>query len=158
MALRDGWAIIMLNRTVVAPQPVAVPTANPNPAIATQTVNFNGAGSFHQDPAKQIVKWEWDLDNNGTFEVNGVNASRSFPAVGNYTVWLRVTDNGNPAQTAVASLVVVVSLPPLAPTAKAGGPYNFCANRTPWFLDGSGSTNPDDGQSEPGAPPDKITA
>lgn len=157
-SFETAWAIIMLNRTVTQATPVAVPLANPNPAVAFQTVNFNGGSSFHQDPAKSIVKWEWDLDNNGTFETVGVNASRSFPAVGNYTVFLRVTDNGSPAQTNTASVVVVVSLPPLAPTAEAGGPYNFCTNRQPWFLDGSKSTNPDDGKSEPGKPVDAITA
>lgn len=157
-SFETAWAIIMLNRTVTQATPVAVPLANPNPAVAFQTVNFNGSSSYHQDPAKSIIKWEWDLDNNGTYETVGVNASKSFPAVGNYTVWLRVTDNGNPALTNTASLVVVVSLPPLAPTADAGGPYNFCANRQPWFLDGSKSTNPDDGKSEPGKPADKIIA
>lgn len=154
-----AWAIIMLNRTIfTAGAPVAVATANPNPAVAGQTINLSGAGSFHQDPSKQIVMWEWDLNNDGIFETSGVNASVSFPVIGNYPVRLRVTDNASPASQAVTTLTLVVSTPPVAPTANAGGPYSFCQNRTPWFLDGTGSVNPDDGQHEPGAPGDFITS
>jgi len=152
-----AWAILMLNRTVFeSGQPVAVATAVPNPAVAGQTIQLSGAGSFHQDPTKSIVMWEWDLDNNGIFEVSGVSTTVGFPAVGNYPVKLRVTDNSVPVKTAETILTIVVSTPPLEPTADAGGPYNFCENRTPWFLDGTGSTNPDEGQSEPGMPPDTI--
>ena len=33
-----------------------------------QTVTFNGSGS--SDPDGTITKYEWDLDGNGTFELN----------------------------------------------------------------------------------------
>jgi hypothetical protein len=52
-------------------------------------------------------------------------------------------------------LTLVVSIPPLAPSANAGGPYNLCEGRK-WFVDGRASINPDNGQSEPGAPGDYI--
>ncbi len=42
--------------------------------------------------------------------------------------------------------------------AKAGGPYTFCANVGALVLDGTGSFNPDEGASEPGAPGDTIQA
>jgi hypothetical protein len=152
-----AWAIIMLNRTVVSSGvPVALFTVTPNPAVAFQTLTFDGSGSFHQDPGKSIVTWEWDFDNNGTFDATGPVVTRSFPAVGNYVVRLRVTDNAATPANASSTVTVVVSIPPLAPTADAGGPYNFCIGRTPWFLDGSRSSNPDDGQSQPGAPGDFI--
>ncbi|MFN0103652.1 MAG: PKD domain-containing protein [Bryobacteraceae bacterium] len=152
-----AYAIIMLNQTIVEPgAPVAVAVCSPNPAVAFQTITCSGANSFHQDAARQIVKWEWDLDNNGTFEVSGVTAPVSFPAVGTYPVRLRVTDDAASAATNTTSLNILVSTPPLAPTAEAGGPYSFCVSRTPWVLDGSGSTNPDQGLSEPGQPPNTI--
>jgi hypothetical protein len=75
--------------------------------------------------------------------------------MGNYPVKLRVTDNNSPVKTAETTLTVVISIPPLAPTANAGGPYYFCPNKT-WFLDGTKSINPDNGQSEPGMPVDYI--
>ncbi len=151
-----AWAIIMLNRTVFeSGLPVAVAQAIPNPGVVGQIINFNGGTSFHQDASKSIVLWEWDLDNNGTFETLGVVASRSFPALGNYPVNLRVTDNSVPPKTATTTITVQINTPPIAPTADAGGPYNFCIGRT-FFLDGTGSVNPDQGQSEPGNPPDTI--
>jgi hypothetical protein len=154
----NAWAIIMLNRTLFAAgAPVAVASANPNPAVAFQTINLDGSGSFHQDPTKSIVSYEWDLDNDGTYDVSGVNASVAFPAVGDYPVRLRVTDNGAPTQaSATTILTIIVSTPPLAPTADAGGPYEFCPSAQPWFLDASNSSNPDEGQSEPGQPGDTI--
>lgn len=69
---------------------------------------------------------------------------------------LRVTDNGTPEKAATGSVTVLITMPPVAPTANAGGPYNFCAQTANWFLDGSGSVNPDQGQSEPGRPGDRI--
>jgi len=151
-----GWAIIMLRRTVVELPPVAKAEAFPNPALAGMMVTFDGSTSHHLNPLKQIVQWEWDLNNDGTFETVGLTASRSFPSDGNYLVTLRVTDNSTPALTDTDTVTVVVMPPPVPPTANAGGPYNFCTNRTPWFLNGLGSVNPDEGISEPGQPPNTI--
>jgi hypothetical protein len=68
---------------------------------------------------------------------------------------------------------VVISAPPNPPSANAGGPYNFCPNTitpkgsntpvlvyAPFLLDGSKSTNPDQGQTDgsPGAVPSTITS
>jgi len=151
-----AWAIIMLRRTVVDIQPIAKADAVPNPVLATKPVTFDGAASYHPNPLRHIVLWEWDLDNNGTFETAGVTASRSFPSDGSYSVTLRVTDDGSPALTDTDTIVIVVKQPPIAPTANAGGPYNFCTNKTPFYLDGSGSLNPDEGVSEPGLPGNTI--
>lgn len=149
-------AIIMLNRTVFSSGvPVAVAKATPNPAVAGQLIMIDGSDSFHQDAGKSIDSWEWDLDNDGVFEASGPFPIRSFPAVGDYPVRLRVTDSGSPELSAETVLIVRITIPPLAPTANAGGPYNFCIGRS-WFLDGSGSVNPDEGQSEPGSPADTI--
>jgi hypothetical protein len=86
----------------------------------------------------------------------------------NYPVRLRVTDSAVPALTADVVGNVVIANPPNPPNALAGGPYNFCPNTTvagkpiyaPFMLDGSGSTNPDQGQTDgtPGAPPSTIIA
>jgi hypothetical protein len=83
--------------------------------------------------------------------------TRSFPAVGDYIVSLRVTDDGSPERSAETTLTVRVTIPPVAPTANAGGPYLFCPTAQPWFLNGTKSVNPDDGSGEPGAPGDVIT-
>lgn len=152
-----AWAIMMLNRTVFeSGVPVAVAKAVPNPSVAGQLITLDGTDSFHQDSGRQIDSWQWDFNNDGVWDASGPNASYSWPALGNYPVKLRVTDNGSPEKDASTIVVVNVATPPLAPTANANGPYNFCPNRKPWFLDGTGSINPDDGLSEPGLPGDAI--
>ena len=70
-----------------------------------------------------------------------------------YHVGLKVTDDTTPTpKTATTIVDVLVSTPPLPPTANAGGPYRFCPGQN-WFLDGSRSVNPDEGQHQPGSFP-----
>jgi len=153
-----AWSLIILSPTLFQQgSPVAVATALPNPGIAGQTIHLSGSASYHQDALKEIVAWQWDLDNNGSFDASGPTTTTMFAAVGNYPVRLRVTDNSATPQTAETILTVVINTPPIRPTANAGGPYVFCPQAKPWFLDGRGSVNPDDGQHQPGAyPGDQI--
>jgi hypothetical protein len=162
-----AWAITMLNKTVFQPVPVACATATPNPVASGGPVLLDGSCSYHLDPTKQIVQWQWDVSGTaGTnFTLTGVKVTTNLTAPPNatlpynYPVRLRVTDNGNPALTADFVFNVVISNPPRPPTANAGGPYNFCpAASAVWTLDGSQSVNPDDGQHEPNAPPSQIIA
>lgn len=154
-----AWAIMMLNRTVFeSGVPVAVANVLPNPSVAGQVITLDGSGSFHQDPGKSVDSWQWDFNNDGIWDATGPTVTTSFPALGNYPVTLRVTDDGSPEKAATTTVMVNVSIPPLAPTANAGGPYNFCPQTTPWFLDGTASVNPDEGQFEPGHPGDTIQA
>jgi len=77
-----------------------------------------------------------------------------------------VTDNASITADVVGN--VVISAPPNPPTANAGGPYNFCPNTNaggaliyaPFLLDGSKSTNTDQGLTDgtPGVPPSTIIA
>jgi hypothetical protein len=150
-AHETAWAIIMLQRTLFeAGAPVAVAKANPNPAVAGQPISLDGSSSFHQDATKLVDSWEWDLNNDGIFDVSGPFTTVSFPAIGEYPVVLRVTDNGSPEKSAETTLKILVTTPPIAPTADANGPYNFCPGQKPWFLDATASVNPDDGQHQPG--------
>ncbi|MCX6546340.1 MAG: hypothetical protein NTV05_18260 [Acidobacteria bacterium] len=149
-----SWAIQMLNRTVTeSGAPVAVAKAIPNPAVTGGQVTLDGTASFHQDPTKSIVKWEWDIGNDGTYDLTGPVVLWTAPSSQtNVQIKLRVTDNFGLGTTATTILTVEVSIPPLAPTADAGGPYNFCPAKTPWFLDGSKSVNPDEGAKDPTCP------
>ena len=154
------WSIIMLNRTVFASGvPVAVAAAVPNPGVAGQTITLDGSGSFHQDPGKSIDSWDWDLDNDGVCDdASGPVATNSWPAVGDYAVKLCVSDDGVGADELLDETVLTVRIttPPIEPTADANGPYVFCPSAQPWFLDGTGSVNPDEGVSEAGQPGDTI--
>lgn len=157
--LQTAFAIMMLNRTVIeSGSPVAVIQAIPNPAVVGQTINVNGSSSYHQDVTKSIVLWQWDLDNDGQFDDAAgptVNVG-PYGALGNYPVGLKVTDNASPVKSATAYLTIKITIPPIAPSALAGGPYIFCPQSKPWFLDGTGSINPDEGKHEPDKPGDTI--
>jgi len=152
-----AWAILMLNRTIFDPGiPVAVPKAISNPGVVGQTITLDGSASFHKAPGRVIDSWEWDVDNDGTFDASGPIVTVVFSSLGVYPVKLRVTDDGSPEKSAEAYVNVRIETPPLPPTADANGPYVFCPQAQPWFLDGRMSTNPDEDQHEPGKPGDTI--
>jgi YD repeat-containing protein len=106
----NGGATDLTVRTVTvlgnAP-PIASLAISPTPAVVGQTVTFNGSGS--QDSDGTITKYEWDLDGNGTFEVNSgttKTTTKAYTATGTYNVTLRVTDNGGKTATATAPITV----------------------------------------------------
>lgn len=148
-----GWAIMMLKRSVGEIPPVAVAKAVPNPAVAGQPITLDGSDSYHPVAGRNVDSWQWDVNNDGVYDLSGPIVETSFAAVGVYPVKLRVTDDGSPELEDVAEINVLVTIPPVAPTADANGPYVFCAESKPWFLDGRMSANPDEGGSEPHDPP-----
>ena len=100
--------------------PSASFTASPNPIQAGQFVGFYGASS--SDPDGFIVKYEWDLDGDGTFETDAgatSNTFRSYSSPGAVTVKLRVTDGTGAIGETTRSLQVdpfPAALAPLPPT------------------------------------------
>lgn len=160
-ALRHAWGVIILTGTLRL-EPVAVPAASPNPGAAGVPVSFDGSASFHQDPARTIVTYEWDFDNDNVTDATGLTASNAFPCASlpcSYPVTLTVTDDGTPTPLVdTATVVVDITNPPHPPTADPNGPYLMCVNEQA-VLDGSGSFDIDDGMSLSGNPPfDFITA
>jgi hypothetical protein len=184
--LETASAIIMLNKTVFQPVPVACFTSNPTHVASGGPVKLDGGCSVEQNPAYHLVSWQWDVSGTGAgFTIGPGNPKCLTPScsiiinnftlpVGatlpyNFPVRLRVTDSATPALTADVVGNVVISAPPNPPNANAGGPYNFCPNTKllnglpvpiyhPFMLDGSKSTNPDQGNTDgtPGAPPSTI--
>jgi hypothetical protein len=185
--METASAIIMLNKTVFQPVPVACFTANPSHVASGGPVTLNGQCSVDQNPSFSLVSWQWDVDGTGgtNFTIGPgspqcltkscseiiynftLPGGKSLPY--NYPVRLRVTDNATPTPlTADVVGNVVIASPPNPPNANAGGPYNFCPNTTvggaviysPFTLDGSKSTNPDQGKTDstPGAPPSTIVS
>ncbi len=120
--------------------PIAVLGATPNPARPNQTITFSGADS--SDPDGTIVKYEWDLDGNGTYEVDtgsGDSTTGSYPTTGPHTVGLRVTDSDGGQATDTAA-VDVVNISPNAVLIAAPNPAVAGAEV---LLDATGSTDPD---------------
>ncbi|MCY3004082.1 MAG: PKD domain-containing protein [Planctomycetota bacterium] len=141
--IATAWAAIILSSTIVTPGPVAVAHASPTQTAATFPVNFTGVSSYHLDPARTIVNYEWDYETDGTFDATGVNVVHTYPALGVYNVTLRVTDDSNPPLQASTQVTVNITPPPFPPDSEPGGPYTFCPQVTPWLLDGSRSSDPD---------------
>ncbi len=105
----------------VAGGPYSVPEGG-SVALAGSATDVDGATTF---------TYEWDLDNNGSFETTG-SATPTFSAAGKdgpstQTVALRVKDAGN-ATSAVVNATVTINN--VAPTAVHGGPYNAVAGGT----------------------------
>ena len=149
--LTTPWSILILGTTLFeAGGPVAVAEATPNPGMIGQNITLDGSSSFHIDSTKNIVSWDWDLDDDGTFDTSGQIVTTSFSPDPNdlpvdYPVTLKVSDNSDPKKYHETTITVRITTPPIAPTANARGPYIFCDGTKPWSLDGSGSINPDDG-------------
>ena len=143
---RHAWGIIILTGTLQL-EPVAVAKANPNPGADGVPVNFDGSASFHQDPAKNIVAWEWDFDNDNVYDASGETVSHTFNCASlpcTYPVTLKVTDDSTPAPLVdTDSIVVEITNPPHPPTSDPNGPYMMCVEEEATF-DGSGSFDIDE--------------
>jgi len=98
----------------VAGNQFATPTFSWAPAspVAGQAVTFT-AGAF-SDPDGTIVRYEWDLDGNGTFEGAGTTPSRTYSSGGTFNVRLRYVDDGHEASLATTRAVTVAAAPVVA--------------------------------------------
>lgn len=125
----------------VTTPPTASFTLNPLQPLSRSDVTLDASGSQAPDAGGQIVRYEWDLDGNGTFEAdNGLNAVKvaQFNAPGTVGVRLRVTDDTG-ATAVIVKNVTVDNRPPVAdlkaPTPVVAG--------VPAILDATGSTDVD---------------
>ena len=87
-------ADLVVNAKPANQVPVATFRVTPNPVKPDTRVLFDATGA--RDPDGTVVKYEWDLDGNGTFETNSQNnprVQRSYATPKVYNVKLRVTDN-----------------------------------------------------------------
>jgi PKD repeat protein len=120
--------------------PTAAIAASPNPAQTNAPVTFDASGS--SDPDGSVVKYEWDLDGNGTYETNTGSTptvSQSYTAPGERTVGVKVTDN----QGAVGTATVGVRVQDQPPLPSFSATPNPASTGTPIAFDASGSKDPD---------------
>jgi hypothetical protein len=112
------------------------------PYTASEGVSLELDGSGSTDPDNDIVDYEWDLDYDGSFDIDatGITATVSFPdGPETRTIALRVRDEDG--YTDEQSTTVTVSN--VAPTAEAGGPYTVDEGDST-SLSGSGTDVPSD--------------
>jgi hypothetical protein len=123
--------------------PTAVATVDAPAVTCPAAVRVDGSGSYHANPGRSIVTYEWDFHYDGAnfrTEATGVALSYAYGEVGTWTVGVRVTDDAAPPQSAIGT--VDVSVGGAAPIASAGGPYTGAIG-APLALDGTGSSDPD---------------
>lgn len=93
------WAEVILNQP-----PVADAGSDQNVDEGT-TVMFDGSAS--SDPDADLLTYDWDLDDDGSFDdATGVTASMLFADNGVYSVRLRVTDAGGLSSVDTVALTV----------------------------------------------------
>ncbi len=142
-------------------QPHAVADASAYVIAPGTAVQFDGTNSWHdRDPNdvtdhswnsqldRAIVRYDWDFDNNGTFDLAQSDpaaadfgqASYTYSQFGVYYATLRVTDNNTPVRRDYldAPIQIVVSQGDVLPVANPGGPYRVAAG-SGIVLDASGS-------------------
>jgi hypothetical protein len=133
--------------TIYEPNPQACFTMDPSSiAACSQPVSFDASCSMHPDPRRTILLYEWDFNNDGSYEEDGINAMHAYAWAGNYKIRLRITDDAN--HVAVCEHQITIDFINI-PVANAGGPYEVKVwndiNGTDLRLDGSGSYDPDEG-------------
>ncbi len=112
------------------------------------SVIFNGTGSFHSDPARRIISYDWDFDYDGVYfdidavgpivtKIDGYTLPES-QETKDFTIGLMVTDDSIPPLTSMDTAIVTVSNNNVAPVADPGGPY-LVAVGDDITLDASGS-------------------
>ncbi|MCX7843815.1 MAG: PKD domain-containing protein [Candidatus Bipolaricaulota bacterium] len=100
---------------VINQPPVARFAFTPESPRAGDWIQFDASAS--SDPDGTIVNYEWDFQDDGTFDATGKTVFFRYPTPGTYTVRLRVTDDKGATGTATKTVVVsplVVNQPPVA--------------------------------------------
>jgi hypothetical protein len=154
-AIATAWAVLILLPGIVELAPVA--DAGYDQEMPPEAdVQFDGSGSYHKDPDKSIVAWEWDVDDSDGVSFDPPDLTGREPTlVGGYpellvdysvTVTLRVTDNVGATHT--DTMVVDITSANVPPIADAGGPY-FGEVGVPITFDGSASYDPNE-EGRPG--------
>ena len=136
---RAAWGVIILTKTLFVLPPVAVAGNNMVWGI-DWPLNLDGSKSYHLDPFRKIVKYEWDVDGDGVYDYSSDTpaVTHTYSELGTYKVTLRVTDNNEPAKYDSNSITIIVAVPPHPPVADPGGPYQGHVG-IPLQLDGSKS-------------------
>ncbi|MCP4112473.1 MAG: hypothetical protein GY749_44260, partial [Desulfobacteraceae bacterium] len=87
--------------TVLEESCEAVIKADPNPGALGSNISFDGSSSLHCDLTRQIVEYLWDFDDSDGVDFDhpdatGPAAEYAYGKLGDYTVTLKILDNGSP--------------------------------------------------------------
>ena len=133
---------ITINKVKVPP--VAIATADPLIQEVNQPIHFSDDGSYDSDGGS-IVKYEWDWDNDGTYDEEGVEVDHSWPTEGTYYVQFRVTDDESQTDTLDTALEVTIIPTKVPPIAMATADPLMQEVNQPIHFSDDGSYDPDGG-------------
>jgi PKD repeat protein len=88
--------------------PIADFVGTPQTGVEPLTVDFDFS-EISPPGSVTYTEWQWDFQNDGTFDTTGRSASHTYPTDGEYDVRLRVTDNAGNANEVTKDAFVVVS-------------------------------------------------
>ena len=91
--------------------PEAVP-GGPYNGTAGIAINFAGSAN---DWGSDAVTYQWDWDNDGTYDATGQNPSHTWTAYNNYMIGLKVTDSQGGEGSATTTVAVINLAPVLSP-------------------------------------------
>jgi hypothetical protein len=142
MDVLDSFSISNYSVGRIVPEPVGqvIPNAPPTAEYGGPYFGPVGApvalnGSASSDDHPPLVAYAWDLDDNGTFETNGVAAVFNCAGVGTFTVRLRVTDSFGLQSTDSGSVTCSVPVDLYTQwTTAAGAPISNAAVGASVFL------------------------
>jgi PKD repeat protein len=127
---------------IITANPVAVAEADPNPQTVNLPINFSASDSYDPDGG-DIQLYEWDWNNDGTYDATGENVDHAWTSSGDYLVQLRVTDDE--AQTDTLDTPLSVEITSQNPVAVAEADPNPQSVNQPVSFSATGSYDPDGG-------------
>jgi len=104
-AVSDFCSSPLMHNPICTTPPVADPDG-PYVVDENNLVAFDGSGSSDPDSGDSIVSYEWDLDDDGTFETTGMTPIFTWCDDYSGTVTLRVTDTHGSQATAGTTVTV----------------------------------------------------
>ena len=170
--LATAAGVLILVKAIIEPPPVAAAKASPKEAPPGATITFDHSGSFHYDPARILVAFRWDFDEDGwDYETADINAKPTWVynddiGCGDeviHPVTLEVEDDAGKTDQDTESVVIKINLfnhPPVADGDPTDSDPNYEASQGGQvFLDASDSYDPDTDaplKCDPEAPDDHI--
>ncbi len=131
-----GWIAVDLFVITAPPTASFSYTAHHDPPLVGESIIFDASGSTDTDGT--IVKYEWDFDNDGTYDAEGVTCTHVYDSYGTKTVRLRVTDDMG--ATATTTMTVEVNAPPqitdMSVTDGSGNDVSHDNGYWQWWSDG----------------------
>ena len=101
---------IIVNVSLGDLEPIAIASADPSTQNVGEPVYFSDDGSYDPDFG-DLILYEWDLDNDGTFETPGQDTLFTWEIPGTYYVQFRVTDDELDTDTLDDPLEITIKEP-----------------------------------------------